>query len=83
MPCIASNDKVSIMLNAREPNFGFYSRTEILKKVPFSNTTLWRIIRSNSFPAAVRISPGRVAWPREQVDRWIAERASTASDDTA
>ena len=71
------------MVNPRDLNAGFYSRTEILKKVPFSNTTLWRVIRSNNFPAAVRISPGRVAWPKEQVDRWIAERAPAAREDAA
>ena len=71
------------MLTPPELNAGFYGRADILKMVPFSNTTLWRIIRSNRFPAAVRISPGRVAWPREQVDRWIAERASTANEDAA
>jgi prophage regulatory protein len=55
---------------------GFYGRRDLLAMLPLSNTTLWRLIRAGSFPAPVALSPGRVAWPKNAVDKWMAARRS-------
>jgi predicted DNA-binding transcriptional regulator AlpA len=62
---------------------GFYSRKEILSKLPISNTTLWRMIRAATFPAPVSLSPGRVGWSRNAVDSWIASKTATQTGEAA
>jgi predicted DNA-binding transcriptional regulator AlpA len=57
---------------------GFYSRAHVLAMLPISNTTLWRLVRAGSFPQPVALSPGRVAWPKNAVDKWIAARTPAA-----
>src|SRR5262245_60307110 len=39
-----------------------------------SGSTLRRLIRAGEFPRPVVVSPGLVAWPEDEVDRWVAER---------
>ncbi len=44
-----------------------------------SRTTLWRMARAGTFPAPVRLSPGRVAWRQDEVDAWVASRERRAA----
>src|SRR5262249_30876261 len=39
-----------------------------------SGSTLRRLIRAGEFPRPVAVSAGLVAWPEDEVDRWVAER---------
>jgi prophage regulatory protein len=48
----------------------------VLDITTFSDTTLWRRCKDGSFPAPVRISPGRVAWRASEVQGWMAERST-------
>jgi prophage regulatory protein len=41
-----------------------------------SSVTAWRMRRKKQFPEPVRITPGRVAWYADEIDSWIASRAS-------
>ena len=52
----------------------FVSKKEVLKKVPFSSTTLWRLERAGKFPKRRKISPSRVAWVLSEVEDWIESR---------
>jgi prophage regulatory protein len=49
----------------------FCSPRETCAIVNLSRTTLWRLARVGDFPAPVRISPGRIAWRRSDLERWI------------
>lgn len=40
-----------------------------------SRTTIWRLERAGQFPKRLSISPGRVAWVREEVEAWVNEQA--------
>jgi prophage regulatory protein len=53
-------------------------RQDVLERVPFSDTTLWRMERRGEFPRCVRISPGRVGYLESEVEAWIAKRAEDA-----
>jgi len=53
-------------------------RAQVLYLVPFSDTTLWREIQAGRFPAPVRISKQRVAWPETKVQEWIASKMEVA-----
>jgi prophage regulatory protein len=39
-----------------------------------SKTSLYALIRANSFPAPVRLGPRTVAWVRSEIREWAAER---------
>jgi len=44
--------------------------------VGFSYVTAWRKRRQGTFPAPVRLSVGRVAWLRSDLENWLAAQAS-------
>ena len=39
-------------------------------------STIWRAIREDQFPAPLRLSEHRVAWPEDQVLAWIEARGT-------
>lgn len=47
---------------------------EIAQRVPYSQNQLRRLEAQGSFPKRVRVGANRVAWVREEIDNWIAER---------
>ena len=53
----------------------FYLKKELLDRLPFSPTTLWRQCKRGNFPSPVKISPGRVGWEAEAADAAIAALA--------
>jgi prophage regulatory protein len=73
--CLKSDDS-----EQRISRLEFYHRRDLLVMLPISYTTIWRLIRTGSFPAPVALSPGRVAWPRDAVDAWMAARRPNAGE---
>lgn len=57
------------------PADGFIGCRQLLKIVPFSFSTLTRRCADGSFPAPVKISPRRNAWPVAAVRDWIESRS--------
>ncbi len=49
----------------------FLSWSEVRDRIKLSRSTVWRCVRDGTFPAPIRISPGRVAWLRTDIDHWI------------
>jgi prophage regulatory protein len=47
-----------------------------------SKSSLYALIRSNSFPAPVRLGPRTVAWVRSEIMQWAAERVLTSRSTT-
>lgn len=43
--------------------------------LPFSRTTLWRLVRDQHFPAPVKLSVNITAWQCEEVRSWLARLA--------
>ena len=54
---------------------GFYSEAQLLDRLPYSRTTLWRQCKRGNFPKPFQISPGRVGWEKESADAAIAALA--------
>lgn len=50
----------------------FYSRAELLRRLPYSPTTLWRQCKRGNFPKPEKISPGLNGWESEAADAAIA-----------
>jgi prophage regulatory protein len=52
----------------------YYSYREVCELTTLSRTTIWRLRRKNLFPAAVRLSDGRIAWRARDVIAWCRLR---------
>ena len=52
----------------------FFSTRFVEEVLGLSRTTIWRMVQRGDFPAAVRLSPGRVGFPADLVETWIRER---------
>lgn len=65
---VSSSDAIS------SSGYGLMRKAEVLRLLQISKATLHRRIRSNAFPAPLKISERIVAWPRAEVFAWIAKR---------
>jgi predicted DNA-binding transcriptional regulator AlpA len=67
------------------PSTGFVRERDLIGNaqargpVPFSHATLWRKVKSNQFPAPVKLSEGVTAWRVEDVRAWIAKHAGSSA----
>ena len=46
--------------------------------LPFSKSTLWRMVRDGKFPAPIKLSPRVTAWKCESVREWINSQGQAA-----
>jgi prophage regulatory protein len=53
---------------------------EVLAKVPWSRTTLWRRVRDGSFPPPIRLGPNLNGWLEQAVDDKIDELVAEAAE---
>jgi predicted DNA-binding transcriptional regulator AlpA len=47
---------------------------QLMALVPYSRNRLWNMIRAGKFPAPIALGDNAVAWPREEVNAWLASR---------
>lgn len=47
--------------------------------LPFSASTLWRRVRSGSFPAPVKLSERVTAWKAEDIRQWLDAQGRQAA----
>jgi prophage regulatory protein len=47
---------------------------EVLARVPFHRTTIYRKVQTGTFPAPIRIAANRNAWRLSAILAWIADR---------
>lgn len=52
----------------------FLSIAETVMVTGLSRTTIWRMERAGTFPKPYQITPGRRAFLKSEVDKWIAEK---------
>lgn len=50
-------------------------RKDIVPLLPFSATTLWRMVAAKAFPQPVKLSTKVTAWRVEDVRAWMEARA--------
>lgn len=57
----------------------FYREVDLVYRLlPFSSSTLWRMVKRGMFPEPVKLSPNVTAWPARNVDLWVREREEAA-----
>ncbi len=71
----SGNDKET----SSDPDEVIFLRLPKVKAVTgLSKSSLYELIRANSFPAPVRLGARTVAWVRSEVTQWAAERISSS-----
>lgn len=53
----------------------FVSVAEFRQRTDLSTSTIYRLLDRGLLARPSRVSPGRVGWPSEYVDNWLASRA--------
>lgn len=62
----------------------YLTRSELLAMVPLSMTTIDRLERDGIFPKRFELTPvRRVAWRRQEVERFLKQRARPRKSDRA
>lgn len=55
------------------PPDGYFRQADLIPgMLPFSHSTLWRMVKKGEFPAPSKFSRGVTAWKRQEVLDWIA-----------
>ena len=44
---------------------------EVLERVPFGKTTLYRLQSEGSFPQGIQLGSNMVAWVASDIDKWV------------
>lgn len=52
----------------------------VMERTGLSRAAIYRLIRADDFPAAIRLGPRAVGWPAQRIDEWIASRDTVRSD---
>ena len=47
---------------------------EVEARVPYSRAHLYRLEDQGAFPKRKRIGANRIAWVRDEVEQWLADR---------
>lgn len=54
----------------------FVSVAEFRQRTDLSTSTVYRLLDRGLLARPSRVSPGRVGWPSEYVDNWLAARTT-------
>ena len=57
-----------------EDKMRLLSQREVLRLIPYSRTTLWRLEKSGDFPSRIRLGQNRVGWLETEIASWITQR---------
>lgn len=52
----------------------FMMSDEVDARVPYSRAHLYRLEDQGEFPKRKRIGANRIAWARDEVEQWLADR---------
>jgi prophage regulatory protein len=47
-----------------------YQLSTVVKLVTLSKCTIYRLIKAGLFPKPIKLSPGRVAWRKIDIEEW-------------
>lgn len=52
---------------------------EVLAAVPYSRTTIYRMVAAGTFPAPMKIGASRIAWRASALRHWLSEKMAAAA----
>ena len=53
---------------------------DVLARVPYSRSHLWRMEREGTFPRCIKLGANRVAWAADEIQEWITSRIRARDD---
>ena len=53
---------------------------DVLARVPYSRSHLWRMEREGKFPRRIKLGANRVAWAADEIQEWITSRIRARDD---
>ncbi|MDP7559825.1 MAG: AlpA family phage regulatory protein [Planctomycetota bacterium] len=53
---------------------------DVLARVPYSRSHLWRMEREGTFPRRIKLGANRVAWAADEIQEWITSRIRARDD---
>ena len=53
---------------------------EVSQATGLSRSTIYRLVRSGSFPQSVALTARTIGWYSTDIETWIAARAATSKD---
>lgn len=65
------------------PATGFVRQKRLLLFVPFSKSTLWRMIKKEQFPKPISLATKVTAWRAEEIHHWIQEKRDGIQKDVS
>lgn len=57
-----------------DPDDKIITTTELLRRIPLTRVTLWRMSREGRFIKPIQLTRSRIGWRWSSVLTWIAER---------
>ena len=52
----------------------------VMERTGLSRASIYRLIRADDFPVAIRLGSRAVGWRAQQIDEWIASRERVCGD---
>lgn len=53
------------------PTHGLSRAKDVLKLIPVSRTTLWRMVQNGKFPKPIKLSDHATAWRNQDILDWL------------
>ena len=57
-----------------ECNDKLLNKQDVLARLGFKTSTLYRLMRLGEFPQPIRIGPRIVRWPESEIEAYLADR---------
>jgi len=55
----------------------------VMERVGYRRSSIYRLIESGDFPQPIRLGPLAIAWPSDEIDRWITNRIEESRREAA
>ncbi|QCE35677.1 AlpA family phage regulatory protein [Acetobacteraceae bacterium] len=52
------------------------TRQEVMQFLGVSETTLWRMVKKEQFPPAIKLTPQCLRWKKSQIDKYISSKCA-------
>lgn len=65
------------------PSVSLLRLPAIMAKTTFSETSIYRLMKTGEFPKPLKLGERAVAWRSDEVDAWIESRTRSTVGDTA
>lgn len=56
------------------PPQGMSRAKDVLKIVPVCRSTLWKMVKNNSFPQPIRLSANVTVWRNSEIVSWVEQQ---------